>query len=153
SAFRLDPAWDGHRVLATRKDQEQRLASIDFKEWTATFPSIARALAALPARSLALDGVVCAMDPRGSPVFERLRQQVAGGKPVTSAVLIAWDLIWIDDDDLRARPLRERLARLASLLAGAPPAILASQPLEGAPSAVLAAVSRLGIEGLVARRN
>jgi bifunctional non-homologous end joining protein LigD len=66
-------------------------------------------------------------------------------------VLVCWDLLWEGGDDLRARPLAERRARLAALLAGAPGTLMTSQVLEGSLSRVLAAAAPLGLRGIVAR--
>lgn len=151
-ALLVEPAWDGHRVLATRKDDRVRIAALDFRDWTQTFPDAARALARLPVQSVALDGVVVCMDERGAPAFETLRARVAAGTAVLGAVLICWDLLAVDGEDLRARPLAERRERLAALLAGAPPALVASQALDGGLARVLAAAGRLGLRGVVARR-
>lgn len=145
----VEPAWDGHRVLATRVGDEVRLASSDHRDWSKTFPSVARALGKLAVQSLGLDGVICALDDRGAPSFERLRDLVADVRTVTTAVLIAWDLLWLDDEDLRTLPLAQRRARLATLLAGS--TITFSQPLEGDPAELLASVAPLGIHAIVAR--
>lgn len=146
----LEPAWDGHRVLATRFGDAVRLAGADFRDWTVLFPAAARALARLPARSLALDGVVCVFDERGAPSFEALRTQIASGA-VASAVFVCWDVMWIDDEDLRTLPLRERRARLERLLASAPPSVMLSQVLDGTLARVLAATAAIGLRGVVAR--
>ncbi|MBA3397709.1 MAG: hypothetical protein H0T89_34110 [Deltaproteobacteria bacterium] len=147
----IEPAWDGHRVLATRLRDEVRIAALDFRDWTATFPGASRALARLPVERVALDGVIVLLDDHGAPSFEALRTRVAAGRAVASAVLICWDLLAIGDEDLRARPLSERRARLAALLAGAPAAIVASQALDGDLARVLAATGNLGLRGVVAR--
>lgn len=147
----IEPAWDGHRMLATRVGDSIRLAAADFRDWTAVFPSPVRALAKLPVRSLAIDGVICLFDDRGVPSFTALRGAVAKTGLVSGAVLICWDLLSIDDDDLRARPLTERRARLAELLAGAPPSLVLSQELAGDLPRVLDAVRALHIRGVVAR--
>ena len=147
----IEPAWDGHRVLATRVDADVRIAAADFRDWTPTFSAVTRALGKLAARSFAIDGVVCALDERGTPAFDRLRDQVARGS-AGSAVLIAWDLMWLDDEDLRPLPLAERRARLVALLAGAPAAIVCSQVLAGTLAKVVAAVAPLGFRGVVVRR-
>jgi len=151
-AMLVEPAWDGHRVLATRKDDRVRIAGLDFRDWTQTFPDASRALAKLPVQSVALDGVVVYMDERGAPSFDALRTRVAKGTAVMGAVLICWDLLSIDGEDLRAKPLAERRARLAALLADAPPALLASQSLDGTLARVLQAAGKLGLRGVVARR-
>jgi len=41
----IEPAWDGHRILATRVGDDVRIAAQDFRDWTQTFPNAARALA------------------------------------------------------------------------------------------------------------
>lgn len=147
----IEPAWDGHRVLATRVDDSIRLAAADFRDWTHVFPSPVRALARLPARSIAIDGVVCVFDDRGAPSFADLRAKVAATQLVSSAVMICWDLLSIDDEDLRGKPLAERRARLAKLLEGAGGSLMLSQALDGSLDRVIAAVGKLGIRGVVAR--
>ncbi|HEU0029764.1 MAG TPA: non-homologous end-joining DNA ligase [Kofleriaceae bacterium] len=147
----IEPAWDGHRVLATRVGDSVRLAAADFRDWTHAFPNPVRAIAKLPAKSLAIDGVMCVFDERGAPSFGQLRTQVAASSLVPSAVLICWDLLAVDDEDLRPRPLAERRERLAQLLAGAPACLMPSQQLAGSLERVLSAVRTLGIRGVVAR--
>jgi len=147
----VEPAWDGHRVLATRMGTQVRLAAIDYRDWTQTFPAAAAALGKLGSSSIAIDGMICVFDEHGRPSFDSLRAKVQAGSAVMSAALICWDLMWLDDEDLRALPLRERRDRLAALLADAPKAILPSQALDGAPARVLEAVGAHGIRSVVAR--
>jgi bifunctional non-homologous end joining protein LigD len=147
----IEPAWDGHRVLATRVGDSIRLAAADFRDWTNAFPSPVRALAKLAAHSLAIDGVICVFDERGAPSFTDLRTLVAKNASISGAVMICWDLLSIDDEDLRALPLAERRKRLAELLEGAPGSLMSSQALDGKLDRVLAAVGALGIRGVVAR--
>ncbi len=147
----IEPAWDGHRMLATRVAADVRLAALDFRDWTQTFPNIARSIGKLAASRLALDGVVCMFDDRGAPSFDRLRAAVGKGAAVTDAVLILWDLLWEGDEDLRARALSERRKRLASLLHGAPKNLIGSQALDGTLQRVLEAAAPLGLRGVVAR--
>ncbi|MFN0247431.1 MAG: hypothetical protein ACKV2T_11140 [Kofleriaceae bacterium] len=52
--FLLEPAWDGHRVLATRMGTQVRLAAIDYRDWTQTFPAAAAALGKLSSSSIAI---------------------------------------------------------------------------------------------------
>jgi DNA ligase D-like protein (predicted polymerase) len=146
----VEPAWDGHRVLATRVDGKARLAALDFREWTHAFPQLALALTKLAPVRLAIDGVICVLDARGAPSFEHLRAAVAKGI-VPGAVLICWDLLWDGDDDLRGLPLAERRARLARLLQAAPRNLMPSDALEGGVARVVAAAGELGLRGVVAR--
>jgi DNA ligase D-like protein (predicted polymerase) len=146
----IEPAWDGHRVLATRTGATVRLVALDFREWTATFSVVSRALAKLDASRFALDGVVCALDERGAPSFAALRAAVAANT-TTAVVFMAWDLLWHGDDDLRGLPLAQRRARLAALLGGAPAVLVLSQALDGDLDRVVAATTALGLRGVVAR--
>jgi DNA ligase D-like protein (predicted polymerase) len=139
-------------VLATRVARQTRLAALDFREWTTTFAQIALALTKLSAERLAIDGVICMLDARGVPSFDQLRAAVGKGA-VGSAVLICWDLLWDGDGDLRARPLGERRARLAKLLANAPANLMMSEALDGDLARVREAASKLGVRGVVARNR
>lgn len=147
----LEPAWDGHRVLATRVGDSIRLAAADFRDWTNNFPGPIRALGKLPVHSLAIDGVICVFDERGAPSFADLRTKVAALTMVPSAVMICWDLLQLDDEDLRTRPLSERRAMLAELIKDSGGTLMLSQTLDGSIERVLAAVGKLGIRGVVAR--
>lgn len=147
----VEPAWDGHRVLATRSGMDTRLAALDFRDWTVTFPPIARALGRLATTQFAIDGVVCVLDDRGAPSYERLRAAVARTNHVTSAVLICWDLLWDGEEDLRALPLSTRRMRLAKLLEGAPHPLMCSSALTGTVERVMIAAKELGLRGVVAR--
>ena len=135
-------------MLATRVGDDVRLASADFRDWTATFPAAVRGVGRLPAQACALDGVLCVLTD-GAPSFEALRAEVAKGS--SSAVLICWDLLSLDGEDLRARPLSERRDKLAALLAKAPANVICSQALDGELDRVLSAVRTLGMRGVVAR--
>ncbi|HTL34562.1 MAG TPA: non-homologous end-joining DNA ligase, partial [Kofleriaceae bacterium] len=146
----IEPAWDGHRVLATRVGDDVRIAALDFRDWTQTFPGAVRALAKLSATKLAIDGVVCVLDERGVPSFDKLREAVATGVAVTDAVVICWDLLWDGEEDLRTKPLAERRKRLAALL-GTTGALMPSQELAGSLARVLEAAAPLGLRGVVAR--
>jgi bifunctional non-homologous end joining protein LigD len=149
--FRLELAWDGHRVLACRHDDQVRLSAADYRDWADTFAAIARGLRRLPCTAAVIDGVLCALDDGGRPSFDLLRRRAAE-KDVAGVALIAWDLHHLDGEDLRARPLRERIARLAALLGGAAAGrVQLSEPLAGDLDSVLGALRGHGVRGLVAR--
>ena len=147
----VEPAWDGHRVLATRVAADVRMAALDFREWSTTFPMIARALGKLAPQRLAIDGLVCVLDERGAPSFEQLRLAVAKSSAVGNAVLICWDLLWDGDDDLRGLPLVERRRRLADILRDAPANLMHSDALAGTLPRIVKAAAELGLRGVVGR--
>lgn len=146
----IEPVWDGLRVLATRAAGEVRLAAADFRDWSASFPWVTRALERLDADSFAIDGVIAVLVPGAAPSFDELRASIAAGRG-QGAVLLAWDLMWLDGVDLRDRPLVERRSLLTKLLEGAPSAITLSPSIEGELGAVLSASAALGIHSVLVR--
>jgi len=148
---RLELAWDGHRVLVCRAGKDVRIFSADFREWTKSFPQVCLAVTRLECKSVVIDGFLCALDERAHPSFEVLREYVKKPSPGTRVAFAAWDVLAIDDHDLRGQTLAERTGKLAELFAKCKEPLVLSQPLEGAPSALLASLGKIGVRGLVAR--
>ena len=67
--------------------------------------------------------------------------------------LYAFDLLELDGEDWRARPLEERKAMLASLLAKAPAGIHYSEHLDGDGATIFAHACKLGLEGIVSKHR
>jgi bifunctional non-homologous end joining protein LigD len=122
-----DPAWiyevkyDGYRCMARAGGGEptelRTKTGVDCTGW---FPEVAGLLAALPGGPHVIDGESCVLDEVGRSDFERLqarprrRRWVPGADPVT---FCAFDLLYLDGRNVMARPLVERKAMLAQLLA------------------------------------
>jgi bifunctional non-homologous end joining protein LigD len=150
---------DGYRILAEAGRGEARLLTRNRREANASFPEVARAVAALPYRHLVLDGEVVALDDQGRPSFQRLQQRARFLRPAEirraaveqPVVYYVFDLLGFEDRDLRGLPLAERKALLRRLL---PPtgtvAFLDHFEREG--ERLFAEVGRMGLEGLVAKR-
>jgi bifunctional non-homologous end joining protein LigD len=66
--------------------------------------------------------------------------------------LYAFDLLELDGEDWRARPLAERKAELERLLSGARAGIRYSEHLEG-DGAAIAHARKLGAEGIVSKHR
>jgi bifunctional non-homologous end joining protein LigD len=64
---------DGFRFLAVRQRKQVRIYSRGGHDWSERLPTIAKALSALPVRSVVLDGegVICGRD--GKSEFDRMR--------------------------------------------------------------------------------
>jgi bifunctional non-homologous end joining protein LigD len=150
---------DGYRILAERSAEGTQLLTRGGRDASASFPEVARAVAALPFRHLILDGEVVATDEHGRPSFQRLQQRarflrsaeerrVIAENPVT---YYAFDLLAFEDRDLRTLPLSERKRLLRMVL---PPAGVVAflDHFEEAGERVFAEVERMGLEGLVAKR-
>jgi hypothetical protein len=83
-------------------------------DWTDRYPAIARAASKLRAKSFTIDGEAAVCGPDGVAVFDALHRR----HKATDALLFGFDLLELDGEDLRPRPLGERKATLAKLLAG-----------------------------------
>jgi bifunctional non-homologous end joining protein LigD len=68
------------------------------------------------------------------------------------AVLVAFDLINLEGQDLRRRPLEERKAKLAKLIRTPRPGIVLNEHYEGDGEIVFQHACRLGCEGIVSKR-
>ena len=121
-----EPKWDGFRALVFRDGDEVYTQSRDLKPLDRYFPELADPLrAALPDRCV-LDGEVVishdgaldfeALLLRIHPAASRVRMLAAE----SPASFVAWDLLALDDEDLRSVPQGERRSRLESALADAP---------------------------------
>ena len=64
---------DGFRIVAQRDASRVRLFSRNGYDFSERFPLIVAAIAALPARSCAVDGEAIACDENGLSVFEMIR--------------------------------------------------------------------------------
>jgi bifunctional non-homologous end joining protein LigD len=140
--------FDGYRILAELDRGTVRLASRRFKDWTAEFPTVAAAVAALPARRAVIDGEVCAMLSDGRTSFQALQNRRDAGQ----LAYFAFDLLALDDDDLSQLPLEQRKARLEALI-GTPGVIRYSDHVIGSGRAFFELACRRGLEGIISKRR
>lgn len=122
---KLDPAdhaaewkWDGIRVQAVREQGVARLYSRHGDEITHAFPDVMSGLAF----EGAIDGELVVMRDGAVAPFgdlqQRLNRKTVDAKLMAAhpAAIVAYDLLAVDGEDLRALPLRERRARLEAVV-------------------------------------
>ncbi len=123
-----EPKWDGFRALVFRDREETFIQSRDLRPLDRYFPELGEPLrASLPERCV-LDGEIVVRGAHGLD-FEalQLRLHPAASRvnllaSQTPASYVAWDLLALGDEDLRATPQGDRRARLeAALHAARPP--------------------------------
>ena len=102
---------DGFRAIAYLQDGESKLVSRNQRNLG--FEALKRSLAKLPVENAILDGEIICVDAHGVSQFNQLLSRK--GEPV----FYAFDLLWLDGEDLRQRPLVERKKRLARLVRAA----------------------------------
>jgi bifunctional non-homologous end joining protein LigD len=151
----VGPQWiheikhDGYRLIARKRDGRVRLFTRRGYDWTERYPPISKAVAALRPASVTVDGEAVVCDDAGVAVFEKLHSRAHDGE----AFLYAFDLLELDGEDWRPRPLEERKARLEKLLVKAPAGIQYSGHLEGDGAAIFAHACKLGAEGIVSKHR
>ncbi len=118
--YAYEPKWDGFRCLAW--SDERRLDSRSAKPLLRYFPELEAALDQLPPGTVVDGEVVVVLD--GKLEFDVLQQRIhpaasriARLSAETPAELVAFDLLALEGEDLRARPFRERRQRLEELAA------------------------------------
>jgi bifunctional non-homologous end joining protein LigD len=147
--------FDGYRLLARVEGGSVKLLTRGGHDWTAKMPTIARAFAKLELDRALLDGEVVALDPRGVSDFQALQNSLNAGREA-GLVYYAFDLLHLNGEDLRRRPLTERKAALARMLAAAPapvrPTLRVSEHVVGGGPAFFRKACELGVEGIVSKR-
>jgi bifunctional non-homologous end joining protein LigD len=125
-----------------------RLYSRPGNDLTKRFPLIAEAMARLRPRSCIIDGEAVVLGDDGLPSFDRLRYR----RRDASVILVAFDLIELNGDDLRRDPIEKRRAALARLLSRAAPRIQFNEHIEEDGEIVFEHACKLGLEGIVSKR-
>jgi bifunctional non-homologous end joining protein LigD len=147
------PGWlhemkhDGFRILARKQGERVEVWSRRGALFNYRFPRIAEAVGALPVENALIDGEAVVFRSDGHSDFAALRTK-AGGE---QASFVAFDLLGLEADDLRERPLEERREALARVVAGADD-IRFSEAIEAEGSLVFAKARELGLEGIVSKR-
>ena len=152
----LERKFDGERCVARKDGVEVRLESRTAKDLTGTYPEVRAALAVQRVRDLVLDGEVVAYDGERTS-FSRLQQRLGVRNPSPEqvaaypVVLCVFDLLEVDGDDLRDRPLLERRARLTTAIRPSA-ALQLSEAWRDDSQRRFAQACRAGWEGLIAKR-
>jgi bifunctional non-homologous end joining protein LigD len=139
---------DGFRIMARRDSAGVRLITRHGNDFTARFPLAVEAVSALSAQSFLLDGEAIVTNERGLAVFDLIRHKRHGG----DAVLIAFDLIELEGEDLRRTPIEQRKRTLAKLVRRPHAGIVLNEIFEGDGNILFAHACKLGCEGIVSKR-
>lgn len=144
--------FDGYRLLCHLNQKQVRLWTRNQKDWTAKFPTIAKALKALKVQSAILDGEVVALDASGRASFQKLQQSINKNSSA-GLVFHAFDLIYIDGFSLTKVPLLGRKQVLAELILplGEGSLLRYSDHVEGDGPKFFRQACDYGIEGIVSK--
>lgn len=145
----FEPKWDGYRCLAHWDGQRLAVRSRtgkDLTHWFGTLPPPGE-------RPVVLDGEIVALGPDGQPSFQALQRRTGmapGDGGGGELAVFVFDVLGIDDRDLRGSPLSARLEALGQL--DLRPPWHRSVGLEADGDAMWDVVVERGIEGMVAKR-
>jgi bifunctional non-homologous end joining protein LigD len=152
----LERKFDGERCVARKDGGEVRLESRTGKDLSDTYPEVRAAVASQRDRNILLDGEVVAYDGAQTS-FSRLQQRLGVTNPSEEqvaaypVVFCVFDLLALDGDDLRGRPLLERRARLTAAIRPSA-ALQLSEAWRDDAERRFAQACQAGWEGLIAKR-
>jgi bifunctional non-homologous end joining protein LigD len=145
---------DGYRVGCLVSNGRIRLVSRNGSDWTAKFPEIVEAVAALDIRNGLIDGELVVVLANGRSSFEAMQQAVAKRPPRKGLVYFAFDLIRLEGERIERQPLEARKARLRELIGPAKTGrVRYTEHVEGRGSDVFEQACGLGLEGIISKRR
>jgi ATP-dependent DNA ligase len=155
-----EPKWDGFRTVVFRDGSQVVMESRNSRPLARYFPEVVEAVkAALPQR-VVLDGEIVVPNPEdGKLDFFFLQQRLHPASSrvnllaeQTPASLIAFDLLAVDDVDLRPMPFRLRRERLEAEIADSSPIQITPLTTELAQAKEwFVAFEGAGLDGIVAK--
>ena len=142
----FETKWDGFRLMAEIKDGSAALYSRNLIDLSRKYPSVCAALRGLH-RFAVIDGELVALDARGRSRFQLLQN---AEREKVRLRYCAFDLIYLDDQDLRDHPLIERKELLEKILPR-DPLLHYSAHVWDKGIAAFKRASRAGEEGVMAK--
>jgi bifunctional non-homologous end joining protein LigD len=143
---------DGYRLQLRVADGEVTLRTRKGLDWTHKFPDLAAQAAKFP--DCIIDGEVAAFNRDGVLSFAALQTAIAD-EETAKVVYFAFDLLFLEGEDLRRLPLVERKRRLQQLLrqhASDARSIQYVEHFETDGQAVLDSACKMSLEGVVSKR-
>ena len=141
---------DGYRCQVLLERGQVRVFTRNGHDWTDRYPSIVLAAANLRCKSAIIDGEAIVQNGEGASDFEAL-QTAMRWRPHT-VILYAFDLMHLDDTDLRKQTLSVRRSILKTLLGSDEESrIQFSDEFDGDGDALFKACAERGLEGIVSK--
>ena len=159
SGYVYELKLDGVRIVADKRGSDVALTYRSGRDTTAAYPEVERAVRALAADRVVLDGEIVTFDENGLPNFQRLLQRVqARDRPALRGALplpvfyMVFDVLALGPYDLRPLPWRARREILATILPGGG-ILRALDYLENHGEKLLEFCRGRHLEGIVAKRS
>ena len=129
SGMLYEPKWDGFRCIVFRDGDEVELGSRNERPLTRYFPDVVEAALALLPERCVIDGEIVIAGAHGLDFDALLNRIHPAASRVTllsqetPASFIAFDLVALDDRDLRGEPFGDRRAALVAALDAVEPPV------------------------------
>src|ERR1700712_1985968 len=139
--------FDGYRVQLHIANEAAKVFTRNGHDWTNRFSKIAHDAFLIGASSAIIDGEVFAPAADGTTDFSVLQNELKGKS--TKIVMVAFDLLYLNGQDLRKLPLLERKAVLQKLIAKT--AIQFSESFDLGGREMFKHACKTGLEGVVSK--
>src|SRR3954464_7832000 len=146
-AWLFEPKYDGFRGLLYASSLGCEIRSRRDFRFDRFDELCGRVVSVLGTREVILDGEIVALDRKGKPVFRDL----LNGQGFLA--FAAFDILWLDGEDLRSLPLDQRKQRLTDLLPADTGPLYKILTLEEHGRALFSAIRKMDLEGIVAKRK
>lgn len=162
--------YDGYRILTRVHKGRARLHTRNGHDWTHRLPTLAKSIESQKLPDGWYDGEIVMLDAQGRPNFQALQNAFelsgAGAEKRSAStpndqnktasvgpVYFLFDLPWLEGQDLRALPLRERQHHLARILNEVDdPSLRLSGVFTSDARDMLRSACELGLEGIIGKR-
>ncbi|MBD9635497.1 ATP-dependent DNA ligase [Ensifer sp. ENS07] len=148
--------WDGYRLAVHVEPGGVRAITRGGYDWTKKFGLIVAEARELGPASMILDGEAVVLDDQGRSDFGLL-QRAVGRRPslhdTGEIIFYAFDLLYLDGQDLRMHPLSERRRLLEPIVAGRTGAIRFSEEVDADGAEFFKIACEMGLEGIIAKRR
>jgi bifunctional non-homologous end joining protein LigD len=151
--------WDGVRGLCFIENGELWILTRNGNRCERQYPELSVLPHYVKADQAILDGEIAVLDERGVSSFPLIQPRIMNQDPnsvshmarKTPVHLFLFDLLWLDGEDWRPRPLVERRKKLAEIVTEQP-LIKVSNTFHGSGEEILEAARQYGLEGIIAKR-
>ncbi len=155
----FEPKFDGIRTIATMTTDATRLVTRRGRDVSAQYPELHMVHELVNQVNAVLDAEIVAFDEDGRNSFEALQQRMnlVNEREIKRAVqkvpvaMVAFDLLWLDGNDLTGLPLEQRRELLVRVVEEDPRLQLITH-VRGRGKAFTETAREHGLEGLVAKR-
>jgi bifunctional non-homologous end joining protein LigD len=143
--------FDGYRLQARLDNGKIKLLTRSGLDWTSRFgKGLADAFKALPVSTALIDGELVVENESGASSFSALQMDLADKKS-DRFIFYAFDLLYLDGQDLRDVPLIARKEALQTIIASVPDPLRYSEHFEADGATMLRHACRLSLEGLISK--